>query len=211
MLHHKVIEVKWRFALYLLLLTANTSFAQFFDVSKVHSTEVFIQSDSGTFFNDRKVRFKIPNVDGRDSLETVELYSLGVNLGSAYRSTYVVGCFKLTCTQPVDSIPAQKRDSLHWFPFSALNISDVGEISYLEVYSSQKPKRSWLRKEKKLHLGNEIDIENALKKFETTTSGWSSHYMHLSEEYDFSKPVYIYIVVRNPKDRVVLHFNNLDN
>ena len=197
--------------LFFLPLLGNTSIAQFFDVSKVHSTEVFIQSDSGTFFNDRKVRFKIPTIEGRDSLETVELYSLGVNLGSAYRSTYVVGCFKLTCKQPVDSIPTTKRDSLYWFPFSAFNISDLSETSYLEVYSSQKPKRSWLRKETKLHFGAESDVENLLKKYETTQAGWSTHFMHLPEEYDFSKPVYIYIVVRNPKDRVVLHFNNLDN
>lgn len=209
LLKHKVIEMKWRFTLCLLLLN-NISFAQYFDVSKVHCNDVFIQNDSNTFYNGNKVRFKIPNVEGRDSLESIELYSLGVDLGTAYRSTYVVGCFKLTCTLPVDSISPEKRDSLRWFPFSAFNISDIAETSYIEVYASEKLKRSWLRKEKKLHLGAEQDFEGCYI-FKATKTGWTDHRTLLPAATDFSKPVYVYIVVRNPKDRVVLHFNDLDN
>ena len=175
-------------------------FSQGIQVTPEFKVECFELKDSIYWLNERQVFLnKIPVIPTSSSQEQIKIYCFGKDDGFEYKSPFLAGCFQAVIQDTNQQV----------IPFAFCNLSYMSELSYLEVFVSQKKRRSWVKHERRLRKNAIADEQNYQGNFKAVRRKWENGEIEIPKSINKNKPFYIYVVVRNPKDIVVVHFGNV--
>ena len=181
--------------------------------NKQSALKEFYQDSEGVFCGSKEhivSAYPIPGIFNDNLKDSLVMYKIGKDLGVNNEATYTVGCYELSFENKTDSLVIV--DSMYLLPFYYLNISDRlrghNSETVIKVFTSEKKRKRWLRNKEALFRSEKTD-ESEMSVFNYYIAKddiWEKNYIYLPLSYNFNKPVYVYIVIQDPTDRILVRF-----
>lgn len=202
-------------ALILALFSMNDSIGQGIlqEVNKHFEYAHFFYFEADTIYRvkpDRGwVNFNMPKFTFEKTNEN-KFYQLGVDLG--YTSRHVILGFKVDNSRLFRYI--NNSDTIYIIPFLYIDASSFSDDSKVDVYTSQKFRKRWkwfknsLKKSKKATYHQDLDSYYEFGGFHAVERVWKYGEVILPKNYNLNKDIWIFFVLQDPRERMMLYFPN---